>query len=98
MRNHLNLYIIRSDSLEMLCEESSYCLAVLVRHKSHRNLRMSDRRKHGLRTFTDVTTPDAVHVKTRTDAGTLKSRITRLTLDLIDIKEFLILIHIERST
>ena len=59
---------------------------------------MSHRRKHSLGTLTGVTAPYTIHIQTRTYAGTLKRRITLLTLDLLDIKELLILLDIERST
>ena len=97
MRLDLDLHIVRSDSLEMLAEESCDGLAVLVRNKSHGNLCMGNRRENGLCALTDVSAPDAVHIQTWTDAGSLESTVTSFSLNLLDIKEFLIFFHIERS-
>ena len=97
MRDNLNLDIIRSDRKEMLCEKPCDGLAVLIRDKPHGYLRMSHRRKHSLRTLACVATPYTVHIKARTDAGTLQRRVSGLTLDLLDVQEFLILLDIERS-
>ena len=97
VRDYLNLYIIRSDRKEMLGEETGDGRAVLVRDKTHRDLCMSHRRKHCLCTFSGVTAPDTVHIQTWSDTGTLESGVACLTLDLLDVKELLVLLNIERS-
>ena len=68
---------------EKLCDR----LAVLVRHKPHRDLGMCDRRKHCLGTFANITAPDAVYIKTRPDAGTFKGRIPFLSLHILYLQE-----------
>ena len=79
----------------MLAEESCDGLAVLVRNKTHGNLGMCNRRKYCLRSLSGVTSPDSVHVEAWTDAGALQSAVACFALNLLDIKEFLILFNVE---
>ena len=95
MRSDLHLYIVRSDGIEMLAEESSNSFAVLVWNQTHGNLCVSHRRKNCLGTLSGVASPDSVHVEAWTDTGALQSAVACFALNLLDIKEFLILFNVK---
>ena len=97
MRDYLHLHIIRGYRKEMFSKKSCDSCAILVRDKPHGNLRMSNRRQHRLGTFAYVSAPYSVYIKARTDTCTLQCGVSCLALDLLDVKELLILIYIERS-
>ena len=98
MRGDFNLYIIRSDGLEMLGEKLSYSLAVLVRDQSHGNLGMGLRRKDSLGALACIAAPDTIDIQARPYTCPFHGRIAFLALHFIDTEELLILLQIEWST
>ena len=54
-------------------------------------------REDGLCAGAGVAAPDAADVQARTDAGTLQGGVSLLALDLVDVQECLVLVHVEGS-
>ena len=54
--------------------------------------------KHRLGSLSGVSAPYTAYIERRTDSGTLQCGVSLLTLDLPDIKESLVFVHIERGT
>ena len=93
---HLHRHALRRDGLDMFRKELRDGLRILVRHQTHRNLRMRLARNDRLRPFADVAAPDAVHVQARTDAHALQRRETLLACERLHTQAAHIFLRIVR--
>ena len=97
MRRNFYTYSGRDYIFKMLFKQASYFLPVLMRYQTHGYFCVGLTRDHSFCTFTCISAPNTVYIKSWTDGVPFIGGIGFFSIDILDIKCFFISIKIKRG-